>query len=61
MGKGATFEAAGTLAKVCKCCGAVATSIPLKKCTGCKIVFYCFEECEKRDWKEGATRSNATV
>jgi hypothetical protein len=62
MSKGATFEATGTLARVCKCCGTVSTEIALKKCAGCSIVFYCCVECQTKDWKEGvrtATRSSA--
>ena len=51
MSKGAEFEAHGTPAKACKCCGA--TGVPLKKCAGCETVYYCSPECQKKDWKEG--------
>ena len=37
-------------AKVCKCCGATDAKL---KCSGCGVVFYCCEECQKKDWKEG--------
>ena len=58
MSKGATFEATGTLAKACKSCGAVVTDIPLIKCAGCNIVFYCCVECQTKDWKEGDENSH---
>ena len=35
----------------CKCCGA--SDVPLKVCAGCKVVWYCGPECQKKDWKEG--------
>jgi hypothetical protein len=50
MSKGATFEATGTLAKVCKCCGAA--DAPLK-CGLCLTVYYCCKACQVKDWKEG--------
>ena len=37
--------------KACKCCGA--TDVPVFKCAGCKVVWYCSPECQKKDWKEG--------
>jgi hypothetical protein len=36
MSKWDTFEAAGTLAKVCKCCGAA--DVDLKKFSGCGVI-----------------------
>ena len=50
MNKGATFEAVGTIAKVCKCCGADNATM---KCALCLTVYYCSPECQKKDWKEG--------
>ena len=50
MSKGAIFEATGTLAKVCKCCGAA--DAPLK-CGLCLTVYFCCKACQERDWKEG--------
>ena len=50
MGKGAEFEARGTPAKICKCCGATDAKL---KCSGCAVVYYCCEVCQKKDWKEG--------
>ena len=50
MSKGATFEAVGTVAKVCKCCGAANATL---KCAVCLSVYYCSPECQKKDWKEG--------
>jgi ankyrin repeat protein len=50
MGNGATFEATGTLAKVCECCGADDVSL---KCALCLTVYYC---C--KDWKEGGENSH---
>ena len=55
MSKGATFEATGTLAKVCKCCGAADSSL---KCGLCLTVYYCCKACQVRDWKEGGENSH---
>ena len=49
--KGSKFEARGTPAKACKCCGA--TDVPLKFCTGCGVICYCSPECQLKDWREG--------
>jgi hypothetical protein len=50
MSKGAIFEATGTIAKVCKCCGAADAYL---KCALCLTVYYCCQDCLLRDWKEG--------
>jgi ankyrin repeat protein len=55
ISKGATFEAAGTIARVCKCCGAA--DAPLK-CGLCLTVYYCWKVCQVRDWKEGGENSH---
>jgi hypothetical protein len=55
MSKGATFEATGTLAKVCKCCGAADSEL---KCGLCLTVYYCCKACQVRDWKEGGENSH---
>ena len=55
MSKGAEFEARGAPAKVCKSCGATDAKL---KCSGCGVVFYCCEECQKKDWKEGGESSH---
>ena len=50
--KGADFDDQGNaVGKACKCCGA--TDVPVFKCAGCKVVWYCSPECQKKDWKEG--------
>ena len=39
------------MGKACdKCCGA--TDVPLKACAGCRVVWYCGPQCQKKDWKE---------
>jgi hypothetical protein len=43
-------EATGTLAKVCKCCGAPDASLA---CGICLTVYYCCQQCILRNWKEG--------
>ena len=49
--KGANFDDQGNaVGKACKCCGA--TDVPVFKCAGCKVVWYCSPECQKKDWKE---------
>ena len=49
--KGADFDDQGNaVGKACKCCGA--TDVPVFKCAGCKVVWYCSPECQKKDWKE---------
>ena len=52
MSKGAQFEARGIYARACKC-GATSSTVALLKCSGCNAVYYCCEECQKKDWKEG--------
>jgi hypothetical protein len=37
-----------TLFQTCECCGHKST---LKKCGGCKKVYYCGAECQKSHWK----------
>lgn len=50
--KGANFDCQGdAMGKACKCCGA--TNVPLQLCSGCRVVWYCSPECQKKDWKEG--------
>jgi hypothetical protein len=36
---------------LCQYCGQT-TAIP-KRCTGCKVTFYCSKECQRADWKSG--------
>jgi len=37
----------------CRACGkaAVDSGKPLLRCSGCKTVFYCCKECQRKDWK----------
>ena len=50
--KGADFDDQGHAeGKACKSCGA--TDVPVFKCAGCKVVWYCSPECQKKDWKDG--------
>jgi hypothetical protein len=39
----------------CRNCG---HSNPNKRCSACLKVFYCSEECQKRDWTEGDHKNN---
>jgi radical SAM protein with 4Fe4S-binding SPASM domain len=56
--KGADFDEQGNpVEKAYKYCGA--TDVPtMKKCAGCKVVWYCEHECQKKDWKEGGECSH---
>lgn len=38
--------------RACKqeCCVCGVTDVPMKKCGGCKIVYYCSEKCQKKAW-----------
>ena len=54
---GADFDdQGGERVKACKCCGA--TDVPVFKCKGCKIIYYCSPECQMKDWKEGDEPDN---
>lgn len=35
---------------LCKGCGVVSPIKPLRKCTRCRIAFYCSKECQTNDW-----------
>ena len=50
LSKGATYEATGTPAKACKCCGAANATM---KCALCLTIYYCSPECQKKDWMKG--------
>ena len=51
--KGARLDDQGNaVAMACKYCGA--TDVPtMQKCSGCRVVWYCGPECQKKDWREG--------
>ena len=42
----------------CKSCRA--SDVPVFKCAGCKVVWYCSPECQKKDWKEGGENRHKT-
>ncbi|CAD7972877.1 unnamed protein product [Amoebophrya sp. A120] len=51
----ATAQAQELEPHACDCCGTRETegsaSVQLRACTGCKRVYYCSRECQKREWK----------
>ena len=36
----------------CNCCQAEEKAVPFKRCSTCKLVFYCSAECHRRHWNE---------
>jgi hypothetical protein len=44
---GSKITKAKKILQTCECCGLVAT---LKKCGGCRKVYYCGAECQKSHW-----------
>lgn len=35
---------------VCKSCGVISLTKPLRRCTRCRVTFYCNKECQTNDW-----------
>lgn len=35
---------------VCQSCRVISLTTPLRKCTRCKVTFYCSKECQTKDW-----------
>ena len=40
----------------CGCCNQVEGDVIFKRCNGCKRVFYCSKECQRKHWKSHKVR-----
>ncbi|XP_011865068.1 PREDICTED: uncharacterized protein LOC105560508 [Vollenhovia emeryi] len=48
-------------ATVCHVCKRFGGDVPLRKCSACKLIFYCSKEHQKQHWKQHKSLCNAVL